>query len=282
MIIARSINKVRSVIDRAKRAHSMIGFVPTMGALHQGHLSLVKEASRECDFVVVSIFVNPLQFGPKEDYKKYPRNFKNDEKLLRRNGVNLIFYPNPKLMYGKDFSTFVEEEDLSKVLCGSSRPGHFKGVCTIVAKLFNIVHADIAYFGQKDYQQALIIRRLIEDLDFPIKIKILPIVREPSGLAMSSRNNYLSPGQIKDAGVLYEALKLSKKLIRQGQRDPKKIIREIKFLIKSRKAVKIDYIEIKDANDLRDLKKIRGKVLIALAVYLGKTRLIDNIVMSVK
>jgi len=282
MIITGSINKVRRIVGQVRKKGKVIGFVPTMGALHRGHLYLVKTALKECDFVTVSIFVNPLQFGPGEDYKKYPRNFKKDEKLLQKVGVNLIFYPNAKTMYTKGFSTFLEETRLSKVLCGTSRPGHFKGVCTVVAKLFNVVGPDKAYFGQKDYQQACIIQRMVEDLNFPIKIKVLPIVREADGLAMSSRNAYLSIQQRKDATVLYASLKLARQLILKGERDCKKIINIIKSNIRSRKTTRIDYVKIKDADSLEDLKRIRGKVLIALAIYLGRTRLIDNIIVKVE
>lgn len=281
MLVARSIKKVKEIIRRVKAKEKTIGFVPTMGALHEGHLSLVRRAKKETDFVVVSIFVNPLQFGPSEDYKKYPRNFKRDEALLKKEGVDLVFYPTPEIMYPEGFSTYVEEVYLSKVLCGISRPGHFRGVTTVVAKLFNIVEPDISYFGQKDYQQAQIIKRMVSDLNFPIKIKVLPIVREKDGLALSSRNTYLSPQEREEALVLSQSLKLAKDLVRKGILDSSKIISKIKALINSKKYTRIDYVEIVDPLNLRPLKRLKTKGLLALAVYVGKTRLIDNTILRV-
>jgi len=280
MIVAKSIAKVRKIINKAKKENKTIGFVPTMGALHKGHLSLVKKAKKECNFVVVSIFVNPIQFGPKEDYKKYPRTFKEDKKLLL-GYADLLFFPYVETMYKKDNSTFVEETILSKFLCGASRPGHFKGVCTVVAKLFNIVEPDIAYFGQKDYQQALIIKRMVRDLNFPVKIKVLPIVREKDGLAMSSRNTYLNEKERKEAVCLYKALNLAKNIIKEGERDSKVVIERMKNLILSHSSAKIDYIKITDPYILEDVEKIEKKVLVALAVFIGTTRLIDNILINV-
>ena len=280
MIVAKSIAKVRKIINKAKKENKTIGFVPTMGALHKGHLSLVKKAKKECNFVVVSIFVNPIQFGPKEDYKKYPRTFKEDKKLLL-GYADLLFFPYVETMYKKDNSTFVEETILSKFLCGASRPGHFKGVCTVVAKLFNIVEPDIAYFGQKDYQQALIIKRMVRDLNFPVKIKVLPIVREKDGLAMSSRNTYLNEKERKEAVCLYKALNLAKNIIKEGERDSKVVIERMKNLILSHSSAKIDYIKITDPYTLEDVEKIEKKVLVALAVFIGTTRLIDNILINV-
>ncbi|RKY43957.1 MAG: pantoate--beta-alanine ligase [Candidatus Omnitrophota bacterium] len=274
MVIAQTIKKVKEVIRRVK--NKKIGFVPTMGALHEGHLSLVRRAKKEADFVVVSIFVNPLQFGPQEDYKLYPRNFKKDEALLKKEGVNLIFYPTPKTMYLKGFSTYVEEVYLSRVLCGVSRPGHFKGVTTVVAKLFNIVEPDIAYFGQKDYQQAQIIKRMVRDLNFPIKIRVLPIVRDKDGLALSSRNSYLSSEERKSALVLFQSIRLAKDLVRRGIVESSLIIKEVRKLINSKKYTKIDYVEIVDPLTLRPLKRIEKRGLLALAVYVGRARLIDN------
>jgi len=282
MIITGNINGLRKIISKQRKKSRSISFVPTMGALHKGHLSLVKRAKKEHNFLVVSIFINPLQFGPDEDYKKYPRDKKKDEKLLRAAGVNLLFYPQLKTMYDPDFSVFVDELGLSNVLCGKSRPGHFRGVCTIVTKLFNIVNPDVAYFGQKDYQQAQIIKKLGRDLNFSIKIKILPIVRESNGLALSSRNSYLSRENKWQATCLYRALLLAKKLINDGKRDSTEIIREMKKVVKYSKNNKIDYIQIVDANTLKDIKRIKGKTLIALAVYLGRVRLIDNIILNVK
>jgi pantoate--beta-alanine ligase len=282
MSIVKNISELREIIKKIKRKRKIVGFVPTMGALHLGHLSLIRKAKKEADFVVVSIFVNPTQFGPNEDYKRYPRPFKKDKEILEKEKVDLLFYPSVKTMYSKDFSTYVEEVSLSKVLCGKFRPGHFKGVCTVVAKLFNIVAPNIAYFGQKDYQQARIIKRMVRDLNFPVKIKVLPIVREKDGLALSSRNSYLSLQERKDALCLYKALNKAKELIEKGEREVKLIKREMKKIIKKVKYTKIDYIEIVDADNLREIERIKGKILIALAVWIGKARLIDNFILNVK
>ncbi len=284
MIVARSIPKVREIVNRAKRKAKIVGFVPTMGALHEGHLSLVRRARKECDFVVVSIFVNPTQFGPQEDFSRYPRNFKQDKLLLEKEGVDLVFYPTVSTMYPQQFSTYVEETSLSKYLCGKYRPGHFKGVCTVVAKLFNIVQPDVAYFGQKDFQQAQIIKRMVRDLNFPIKIKVLPIVREKDGLAMSSRNYYLTPSQRKKASFLYQALLLAKKFIQRGERDSSYLKKELENFIKRNiPEAKIDYIAFVSPSTLKDIDKItKGKVLVALAVHVGKARLIDNILINVE
>ena len=284
MIVALKIEKVREIVKKAKKKGKLIGFIPTMGALHEGHLSLVRRARKECDFVVVSIFVNPTQFGAGEDLHTYPRDFKKDKNLLKKEGVNLVFYPKVSTMYPKDFSTYVEEVSLSKYLCGKFRPGHFRGVCTVVVKLFNIVTPDIAYFGQKDFQQAQIIKRMVRDLNFPIKIKILPIIREKDGLAMSSRNSYLSPYQRKVAPYLYKSLILAKELILKKRYSPSKIRKEVKKVIKENiPYAKIDYVEIVSPTTLRRIKKIdKGEILVAVAVYLGKARLIDNILVRVR
>jgi pantoate--beta-alanine ligase len=282
MIVAKDIKKVRTVLSKLQKTKAKIGLVPTMGALHKGHISLIKKAKLESDFLVASIFINPLQFGPKEDYRKYLRKPKEDQRLLKAEKVDLLFYPSKTLMYQADFSTYINEESLSKVICGKSRPKHFQGVCTVVAKLFNIVQPDFAYFGQKDYQQALIIKTMVKDLNFPIKVKILPIVRAKDGLAMSSRNSYLTTQQRRDAVVLFKALKLAKALINKGERRPKQVVGRMRSLIRAKKRLKIDYLNILAAEDLKKIKKIKGRVLIALAAYLGKTRLIDNIILNVK
>ncbi len=281
MRVVHSIKKVREIVRKEKRRDRSIGFVPTMGALHLGHLSLVRKARTEVDFVVVSIFVNPLQFGPKEDYKSYPRDFKKDEALLRGEGVDLVFYPTPKIMYPKGFSTYVEEVYLSKVLCGLSRVGHFKGVTTVVAKLFNIIEPDIAYFGQKDYQQAQIIKRMVKDLNFPVKIRLLPIVRDKDGLALSSRNTYLTDAERESALVLFQSINLAKDLVRKGINNTQTIMRRIRNLINSKKHTRVDYIEIVDPLNLRAIEKIKTKALLALAVYVGRARLIDNAILVV-
>jgi pantoate--beta-alanine ligase len=278
MIVAKTVKKAKVEIHKVKSAGKTIGFIPTMGALHRGHLSLVKAAKKSCDFVVVSIFVNPAQFGPKEDFRKYPRAFNNDKRMLQKEGVDLIFYPSTFEMYTKNFSTYVEETYLSKLLCGLSRPGHFRGVCTVVTKLFNIIEPDIAYFGQKDYQQAQIIKHMVEDLNFSTTIKICSTVREQDGLAMSSRNAYLSSGERKDAVVLSEALNFAEKIIKEGEKDAKKVINKMRKFILSRKSAKIDYIGIVDTESLQAIEKIQNAALIVLAVYIGKTRLIDNVI----
>ncbi|MCK9573173.1 MAG: pantoate--beta-alanine ligase [Candidatus Omnitrophica bacterium] len=280
MVIAKTIKHVRKIIFAAKQKNKTIGFVPTMGALHYGHLSLVRAARKNCDFVVVSIFINPTQFGPKEDFRKYPRQFNQDKRLLEIEKVDLVFYPSAAEMYLKDSSTYIKEVYLSEPLCGSTRPGHFRGVCTVVAKLFNIIEPDIAYFGQKDYQQARVVKRMVRDLNFPVKIKIFPTLRERSGLAMSSRNAYLDQKARGDALVLFESLKLAKKLVKEGERDPKKIINKIRKLIISIKNAKIDYVKIVDVENLRPVDKIKAKVAVVLAVYIGKIRLIDNVLVD--
>ena len=265
---------------KARLKGETIGFVPTMGYLHDGHLSLARQARRDTDLVVMSIFVNPAQFGPKEDLKKYPRDIKRDEKLAQGAGVDVIFYPSAKAMYPDGYKTYVEVKELSGILCGSFRPGHFKGVATVVAKLFNVTACDIAYFGQKDAQQALIIKKMAEDLNMRLKIKVMPIIRERDGLAMSSRNKYLSPRERQEAVALHKALLLARSLILQGRKDCRFLINRMKKLIGSKKSARIDYIDIVDAHDLNPVKYIKGKVLIALAVWIGKTRLIDNIIIN--
>jgi len=280
MQLIRSIKQMRQFIKTQKKAKKTIGFVPTMGYLHEGHLSLMRQAKKDCDISVISIFVNPTQFGPREDYKKYPRNIKRDERLARSVGVDAIFYPTVKQMYPQGYLAYVNVEELTGVLCGKSRPGHFRGVTTIVAKLFNIVQSDIAYFGQKDAQQAIVIQKMVKDLDMPIKIKIMPIIREPDGLAMSSRNTYLNPQERIDALVLSQSLKKARQMVRQGKRSSKKIILQMRRMIAAKKTAKIDYISCVRLDSLEPVSQIKGKILIALAVWIGKTRLIDNIIIN--
>jgi len=263
-----------------KEQGKKIGLVPTMGFLHEGHLSLVDMAKKSSDVVVVSIFVNPTQFGPDEDYNRYPRDLVRDKKLLRERGVDILFIPTVKDMYPNGYTTYVEVEKLSSVLCGRSRPTHFRGVTTVVAKLFNIVKPDIAVFGEKDAQQAIIIKRMVRDLNFPIKIIIGPTIREKDGLAVSSRNTYLSEDERKDAPILYQALLLAKNLIENGERDVNKIISSMKKLIQKKGSAKIEYISIVRKDTLEPIRWIQGEVLIALAVWFGKARLIDNITMK--
>ncbi|MEW6680777.1 MAG: pantoate--beta-alanine ligase [bacterium] len=252
------------------RQKGKIGFVPTMGALHKGHLSLIEKAKKENDFLVLSIFVNPLQFGPQEDYKRYPRPYQKDFKLAGDLGVDYLFHPRLKDLYPKKQETFVRIPDFEGLLCGKNRPTHFQGVLTVVAKLFNIVKPHRAYFGQKDFQQAIIIKKMVAELNFDIEIKTLPIIREKDGLALSSRNAYLTKEERKKAPILYQSLIEGKRLL-ESKRPTKEVLSVMKGMIE-KKGFEIDYIEILDKNTLK-----KGKTLIALACKIGKTRLIDNI-----
>lgn len=281
MKIIKTATEIKTALQAHKKEEKTIGFVPTMGYLHQGHLSLIKKAREASDIVVISIFVNPAQFGPREDFQRYPRDLERDAKLSEKLGVDYIFYPEASEMYPQDYKTYAEVTELSDKMCGRSRPGHFRGVATVVLKLFNIIQPDIAFFGQKDAQQAIIIHRMVEDLNLDVKIEILPIIREEDGLAMSSRNNYLNPQERQAALVLYRSLKLAEKLIKEGERKAANIIHQMEQLIAKEPLAKIDYISITDNKNLQELEVIDNEVLIALAVYMGKTRLIDNIVISV-
>jgi len=292
MIVIRSLRKIIPLLRKYKVRNKSIGFVPTMGALHKGHLSLIREARKENDIVVVSIFVNPVQFGPKwlwlseakprpsglEDFRRYPRPIKKDLSFCLKEGVDFVFLPKVKEMYPEGFKTYVMVEELSDVLCGKSRPGHFRGVATVVTKLLNIVGPDNAYFGQKDAQQAIIIKRMVKDLNIPARIKVMPTVRGKDGLALSSRNTYLSEKERKDALVLSRSLKLARDLIKRREKRAKKVILSMRQLIQRKKKAKIDYIDIVDISTLKPVKKISKNCLIALAVQIGKTRLIDNII----
>lgn len=280
MKIVRSIRQMSRISRGLRLRCKSIGFIPTMGALHLGHISLIRQARRDNDIVVVSIFVNPAQFSPKEDFKKYPRDLKRDAGLCKKEGVDIIFNPEVNAMYPDGYKTYVNVNDLSNLLCGYFRPGHFNGVATVVTKLFNIVTPDAAYFGQKDAQQAIIIKRMTEDLNIPVKIKVMPTVREKDGLALSSRNTYLNEKERQDALVLYGALNKAKDSIRQGNRATATIIRNMNAVINKKSNTKIDYVSIVNLEDLKPVGKIRDKVLVALAVWVGKTRLIDNIVVN--
>jgi len=263
-------------LKKLKSRGNSIGFIPTMGALHEGHLSLIRAARQENKITVVSIFVNPAQFSPKEDLKKYPRPLNKDLTFCRKEKVDYVFLPRAKDMYPEGFSTYTCVEGLSERLCGRARPGHFRGVATIVLKFFNIIRPDTAYFGQKDAQQAIIIRRMVKDLNVPVKIKVMPTVRGEGGLALSSRNIYMSALEMQDSLVLFKALNLAKVLINGGLRNASRIISRMKELINRKQHAKIDFVAIVDARDLKPLKTISGDYLIALAVRIGKTRLIDN------
>jgi pantoate--beta-alanine ligase len=273
---------MQKIVAELRKQGKCIGFVPTMGYLHQGHLSLVRQADRDTDVVIMSIYVNPLQFGPREDFRRYPRDLRRDMRLARSAGVDIIFAPQDNEMYPDDYCTYVNVEKLTDRLCGKSRPGHFKGVTTVVTKLFNIIIPDFAYFGQKDCQQARVIERMVEDLNMDIKIKVMPIVRESDGLAMSSRNVYLDTEERREARSLYQALKMAKKEIMQGERSSREIITGMgKRLAKYRRA-RVEYIEVVDAKTLQPKERIEGKVLTALAVWFGRTRLIDNTIVNIK
>lgn len=282
MRIIRSINKMSGLSRKLSIKGNEIGFVPTMGALHEGHLSLIRRARKENDIVVVSIFVNPIQFGPREDYRQYPRNLKRDAQLCKESGGDIIFYPDAQEMYPGAYKTYVTVQGLSDSLCGEFRPGHFKGVATVVLKLFNIVNPDTAYFGQKDAQQAIIIKKMAEDLNLAVKIRVMPTVREKDGLAISSRNIYLNKGQRRDAVILYQALIFARNLIRQGNANPSDIQKQIRRLINRKKSARTQYISIVNPMNLEPVNRIKNKILIALAVWIGKTRLIDNIVVKLK
>jgi pantoate--beta-alanine ligase len=280
MEIAQTIESVRKFIAAARGQGRSIGFVPTMGALHIGHISLIQAARKKTDFVVVSIFVNPTQFAPAEDFDKYPRPFDDDLQICTEQGVNLLFAPDTKEIYPTKNITWVNVEKLTKGLCGRTRPGHFRGVTTVCAKLFNIVQPDVAFFGQKDAQQAVVIKRMVAGLNMPLKIQICPTVREEDGLAVSSRNKYLSENQRKDAPLLYKSLQKAKQLINTGVTDSVQIIDEMKKILAASTLLEIEYIEIVEPETLEPFKSIKGPVLVALAVRCGQARLIDNILMD--
>lgn len=283
MIIINNPNEMSEKIKRLKLQGKSIGLVPTMGYLHKGHMSLIKKARGENDIVAVSIFVNPTQFGEGEDLDSYPRDIERDADLCKEEGADIIFAPQPVDMYPKGYSTYADVEGgITRGLCGASRPGHFRGVATVLAKLFNIVQPQRAYFGQKDAQQVAVVRRMAEDLNMDVEIVSCPIVREKDGLAMSSRNTYLSPSERMDALVLSRSLFEAKEMIMSGKREASNIKSHIKGRISGVKSADIDYVEIVDADSMEDLEFIRGRVLVALAVRVGKTRLIDNIIMEVE
>jgi pantoate--beta-alanine ligase len=257
-----------------------LGFVPTMGYLHAGHISLVERARQECASVVASIFVNPTQFGPNEDPAKYPRDLPSDLSLLEAAGVGLVWTPTPEVLYPPGFQTWVEVQELTRGLEGAVRPGHFRGVTTVVAKLFNAVGPDKAYFGQKDAQQAAVIRRMAQDLDFPIEIVVCPTLREPDGLAMSSRNTYLNPEERQAATVLFRSLSAAKATYDKGERDAGTLRQTMKDIINAEPLAKLQYVSCSDYDTLEELEVATGKTMLSLAVYLGKTRLIDNFVIG--
>ena len=279
MKIYGTIYEARAACRGARQAGKRLGLVPTMGALHDGHLSLVRAAKAQCDTVAVSIFVNPTQFGPTEDFTRYPRTFERDCQLLEKEGVDIVFAPSAEEVYRKDEVTWVTVEGLSEKLDGKSRPGHFRGVTTVVSKLFHIVEPDLAFFGQKDAAQVAVIRRLVRDLNMPVEIVVCPIVREPDGLAMSSRNAYLSPEERGRALVLQRSLRWVEKEFGAGERNAARLAAAAKQVLAQEPQVRLDYFEIVDPEALEPLDEISRPALVAVAAYVGSTRLIDNVVL---
>jgi len=282
MRIVKTIEETRAAVRRARAEGKLVGFLPTMGALHAGHMKLMSDVRRECGFVVVSIFVNPTQFGPSEDLAKYPRDLEADAAKCESEGVDLIFAPDVSEVYPTGFDTYVDVHGLTDTLEGASRPGHFRGVATVVAKLFNMVQPDKAYFGMKDYQQLLVIRKMVRDLDFPIEIVPIATVRENDGLAMSSRNAYLSPRERLAATVLFRALQMAEAQITSGKRDPEEIRKAVRDLIESEPLAVVDYVAVVDPETLTPAARMGKELLIALAVRIGHTRLIDNMLIGMK
>lgn len=280
MNIYYTVKDVRAQINEWKKQGLTIGYVPTMGYLHEGHKSLIDAARANNDRVVVSIFVNPMQFAPTEDLESYPRDLEKDSKLCEDAGVDLIFHPQPSGMYNDGFCSYVDMNGLTTELCGKTRPTHFRGVQTVVLKFFNIIKPDRAYFGQKDAQQLAVIKRMVSDLNVDVEIVGCPIIRESDGLAKSSRNTYLSPDERKAALILSKSLNLGKELIKNGETNSKKIIEAISDNIKTEPLAKIDYVNVVDFNTITPIEKIGKSVLVAIAVYIGKTRLIDNFIIE--
>jgi pantoate--beta-alanine ligase len=282
MEVVNATESLRVLVKAARNAGKKVGFVPTMGALHVGHISLIEAAVKECDFVVVSIFVNPTQFGEGEDFEKYPRPLEADLDICRNGGVDVVFLPTPEQMYPTENITWINVEKLTETLCGGSRPGHFRGVATVCAKLFNIVGPDAAFFGAKDGQQAVVIKRMVADLNMPVDIVVCPTVREDDGLAVSSRNKYLTEEQKKDATLIYKSLEKCREMIEAGTTDTGTITAEMRKILSQAASIQIEYVSIVDADNLQKLDKIIGKVLAAVAVRIGPARLIDNIVVDIR
>ncbi len=278
MEIIRTIEEMRRAVRKEKSRGRTVGLVPTMGYLHEGHLSLVRLARSEADVTVVSLFVNPIQFGPKEDLKSYPRDFDRDAAMLRKAKTDYLFAPADEEMYPREHRTFVEVHDLQDRLCGRTRPGHFRGVCTVVMKLFQAIEPDCAVFGQKDAQQALILRRMVADLNVPVRLIVAPIIREPDGLALSSRNTYLDTAERKASLVLSQSLAEARAMVDAGGRDAAAVLEAIRTRIEAEPRARIDYIEAVDPENLNPVAQLRDGTLIALAVFIGRTRLIDNLI----
>ncbi len=276
-----TIGEIREEVWYLRQEGKQIGFVPTMGALHEGHMSLFSAARAETDIVIASIFVNPTQFGPNEDLDKYPRTLEQDLQACDKEGVDLVFTPTPDMMYPSGFRTYVEVHELQNVLCGRSRPSHFRGVTTVVLKLFQIVQPDVAFFGQKDAQQARILEQMVRDLNVPVRIRVCPIVREPDGLALSSRNRYLTPEQRQRAVVLHNSLKQVRERVEVGERDAKQLEAFLRTNIENTEGARLDYAAVVDYETLEPIKVVQGRVLFAVAAYFGETRLIDNELLQV-
>ena len=282
MRIIKTIKELRLVINEIRRKGQKIGFVPTMGYFHEGHLSLMRKAKKECDVCVVSIYVNPKQFSPNEDLSRYPRDIKRDATMIFKENVDILFIPSDNDIYPNRYLTYIDVEKISQTLCGAYRVGHFKGVATIVLKLLNMVQPDVMYLGQKDAQQVVVISKMVADLDVPVVIRVVPTAREKDGLAMSSRNVFLSVQERLEAPVLYKALTSAVKRIKAGEYSASRIIGLITKIITQQSSGKIQYVACVDAQTLEPLKRLKGKVLIALALFLGKHRLIDNVIISIK
>ncbi len=273
-----TVAEIQAYVSACRKKGLSVGFVPTMGAFHEGHLTLMRQARKENGSVVVSIFVNPLQFSAGEDFDRYPRRLDQDLRMAESEGVDVLFHPSVAEMYPKGFDTHVDQTDLPSKLCGQFRPGHFRGVMTIVCKLFNMVKPDTAYFGQKDYQQYLIIRRLATDLNLNVDVRLMPTLREDDGVAMSSRNVYLGPKQRKDAGCLIRALRRAEELVGNGENSATRVAAEMRKVIQKVKGTRVEYIAIVNSDTLEPVKEIKGRTLVALAVRIGKARLIDNLI----
>jgi pantoate--beta-alanine ligase len=278
MKVIETIKEMKELAFQARGAGKIITFVPTMGYFHEGHLSLMREGRKRGDLLIVSLFVNPTQFGPSEDYKNYPRDFERDGKMAQEVGVDILFTPEAMEMYPPDHQTIVRVEKVTQNLCGKSRPTHFQGVTTVVLMLFEIVMPHVAIFGEKDYQQLVTIQQMVRDLHMSVEVLGMPTVREADGLAMSSRNTYLLPEERKAALSLHRSLQKAKELLQKGERKADRIIHEVRGILQSEPLVRVDYAQICDAYTLQDIDRIEGDVVIALAAYLGKTRLIDNLV----
>lgn len=279
--VVSTVDETRAQVKEWKKQGLTVGLVPTMGYLHEGHQSLIKKAVEENDRVVVSVFVNPIQFAPNEDLETYPRDLEADKRLCDSTGADLIFHPTPDEMYHDGFSTHIEMNNLTKELCGKTRPTHFGGVCTVVGKLFNIVQPNKAYFGQKDAQQLAIIKRMVRDLNFDLEIVGCPIIREPDGLAKSSRNTYLNAEERKAALILSKSIELGKQLVENGERNAQAVIKAMTDKINTEPLARIDYVNVVDALSIEPINTIKGETLVAIAVYIGKTRLIDNFITAI-